>query len=261
MRIAYFDCFAGISGDMILGSLVDAGLDVETLKGELAKLGLSEWDLKAERVKKQSIGGTKVTVMTSEKGEERHLEDITRLIGESSLDDEVKQLSKAVFLKLATAEANVHQSSVEKVHFHEVGAVDAIVDIVGGIVGVRVLGLEKIYASPLHLGTGFIESAHGTLPVPVPATVELVRDAPTYSRGIPSELVTPTGAALITTLAKGFGGMPPMKVERVGYGAGTKDLPIPNLLRVFIGEAWSVEDVEERHDHPHDHPHKHSREG
>jgi len=237
MKIAYFDCFSGISGDMFLGSLVDSGLEVATLKDELAKLGLRGWDLKAEKLQKQGIAGTKVNVITTEEAGERHLEDITRLIDESALSDDVKQLSKEIFLRIATAEAKVHGIEIEKVHFHEVGAIDAIIDIVGSVIGIKKMGIEAVYSSPLHLGTGFIKSAHGILPVPVPATAELITNVPTYSQGIKAELVTPTGAAIITTLAKDFGPMPPMKVERTGYGAGTKDLPIPNLLRVLIGEA------------------------
>lgn len=237
MNIAYFDCFSGISGDMFLGSLVDAGLEVATLKDELTKLGLCKWDLKVEKVQKRGIAGTKVNIITPEEEEsERHLEDINRLIDESALSDDVKQLSKEIFLRIATAEAKVHGIDIEKVHFHEVGAIDSIIDIVGSVIGMKKMGIEAVYASPLHLGTGFIKCAHGTLPVPVPATAELIANVPTYSQGIKAELVTPTGAAIITTIAKDFGQMPPMKVERIGYGAGTRDLPIPNLLRVLIGD-------------------------
>ena len=247
MKIAYFDCFAGISGDMFLGSLADAGLEVATLKDELVKLGLCEWDLKVEKVQKRGIAGTKVSVITTEEAGERHLEDINRktkssvnevnrLIAESALSDDVKQLSKEIFLRIATAEAKVHGIEIEKVHFHEVGAIDSIIDIVGSVIGIKKMGIEAVYASPLHLGTGFIKCAHGTLPVPVPATAELIANVPTYSQGIKAELVTPTGAAIITTLAKDFGQMPPMKVKRIGYGAGTRDLPIPNLLRVLIAD-------------------------
>jgi len=209
---------------------------VATLKDELVKLGLCEWDLKVEKVQKRGIAGTKVSVITTEEAGERHLEDINRLIAESALSDDVKQLSKEIFLRIATAEAKVHGIEIEKVHFHEVGAIDSIIDIVGSVIGIKKMGIEAVYASPLHLGTGFIKCAHGTLPVPAPATAELIINVPTYSQGIKAELVTPTGAAIITTLAKDFGQMPPMKVKRIGYGAGTRDLPIPNLLRVLIAD-------------------------
>ena len=221
---------------MFLGSLADAGLEVATLKDELVKLGLCEWDLKVEKVQKRGIAGTKVSVITTEEAGERHLEDINRLIAESALSDDVKQLSKEIFLRIATAEAKVHGIEIEKVHFHEVGAIDSIIDIVGSVIGIKKMGIEAVYASPLHLGTGFIKCAHGTLPVPAPATAELIINVPTYSQGIKAELVTPTGAAIITTLAKDFGQMPPMKVKRIAYGAGTRDLPIPNLLRVLIAD-------------------------
>ena len=236
MKIVHFDCFAGISGDMILGALVDAGMDITTLRDELAKLALRGWDIEAQEVSKQGVAGTKVSIGTTpEEESERHLADIDRLIEESELATEVKCVSQEVFLRLATAEAKVHGIGVDKVHFHEVGAVDSILDIVGAAIGLHVLGIEEVYASALHVGTGFVECAHGTLPLPAPATAELLAGVPTYSRGIQSELVTPTGAAILTTIAKGFGPMPPIKVEAIGYGAGMRDLPIPNLLRVFVG--------------------------
>jgi uncharacterized protein (TIGR00299 family) protein len=237
MRIAYFDCFSGISGNMVLGALIDAGLEIDWLRRELAKLKLANYKIEASKVLKRYIAGTLVDVKTHKEGVERHLGDILDIIERSDLSEEVKGTSRAIFTKLAEAEAKVHGLDVEDIHFHEVGGLDAIVDIVGSVVGLRSLGIEEVYSSPLHLGTGFVECAHGMLPVPAPATLELVRGVPTYGRDVEVELTTPTGAAIITTLAKGFGQSPLMEVKAIGYGAGHRDLPIPNLLRISIGEA------------------------
>jgi uncharacterized protein (TIGR00299 family) protein len=237
MRIAYFDCFSGISGNMVLGALIDAGLEIDWLRRELAKLKLAGYKIEASRALKRYIAGTLVDVKTHKERVERHLGDILDIIERSDLSEEVKGTCGAIFTKLAKAEAKVHGLDVEDIHFHEVGGLDAIVDIVGSVVGLRRLGIEEVYSSPLHLGTGFVECAHGMLPVPAPATLELVRGVPTYGRDVEAELVTPTGAAIITTLAKGFGRSPLMDVETIGYGAGHRDLPIPNLLRVSIGKA------------------------
>jgi len=240
MRIAYFDCPSGISGNMMLGALIDAGLEIAELRHELSKLRLSGYEIKSWRVVKKHIAGTFVKVETQEIGIERHLRDIVEIIEGSTLSDDVKQKSVAVFEKLAHAEAAVHGLDVEDIHFHEVGALDAIVDIVGSVIGLRLLGIEVVYSSALHLGTGFVKCAHGLLPVPAPATLALVKGVPTYGRDIEAELTTPTGAAIITTLAKEFGRAPLMEVEAIGYGAGSRDLPIPNLLRVSVGETQST---------------------
>ena len=237
MRVAYFDCFSGISGNMMLGALVDAGLEIEELRRELAKLKLTGYTIEANRVLKRHIAGTLVDVKTQEEGVERHLADILGIVERSDLSQEVKGTSGAIFTKLAEAEARVHGLDVENIHFHEVGGLDAIVDIVGSVVGLRNLDIEEVYSSPLHLGAGFVECAHGLLPVPAPATLELVKGVPTYGRDVKAELTTPTGAAIISTLTKGFGRAPAMNVEAIGYGAGHRDLPIPNLLRVSIGQA------------------------
>ncbi len=236
MRIAYFDCFAGISGDMTLGALVDAGLDWEQLQTDLAKLPLTGYRLQMEKVNKQGISGTKVHVLTEEGHVHRHLRDIKEIICNSTLPEVVKEKSIQVFTRLAEAEAKVHQTSIEQIHFHEVGALDAIIDIVGSVIGLWRLGIEEVYASPVHTGTGFTECAHGIMPVPAPATMELLQGVPIYSRDIEKELVTPTGAAIITTYCQNFGSMPPMRVDNTGYGAGQRDLIIPNLLRLTIGE-------------------------
>jgi pyridinium-3,5-bisthiocarboxylic acid mononucleotide nickel chelatase len=244
MKIAYFDCFSGISGDMTLGAMVDVGVDPELLKSELAKLKLDEYELSFAKVQKHGITGTKANVHLHHHEHSdhhdhhhgRHLGDILQLIYESELSDDVKTKSKLVFTKLGEAEAKVHDVDIEKVHFHEVGAVDSIVDIVGSVIGISILGIDKIYSSPLPLGQGFVKSSHGIIPIPAPATVELLKGVPTKLTEIQGELVTPTGAAIISTLAESFGIMPEMVIDRVGYGAGTKELAEqPNFLRVILG--------------------------
>jgi hypothetical protein len=235
-KIAYIDCFSGISGNMVLGALLDAGLEIHQLRTELAHLPISGYTVEAEPVRRRGLRGTHVTVNVTEQAVERHLADVEAIIQDSDLPESVKTPSRATFQRLAEAEAAVHGLPVEKIHFHEVGAVDAIVDVVGAAIGLSLLGIDRIYASPVHVGCGTVTCAHGTLPVPAPATMELLRDVPIYGRDVEAELVTPTGAAILTTLAKGFGAAPPMRVNHVGYGAGTRELPIPNLLRLSIGE-------------------------
>jgi hypothetical protein len=240
MNIAYFDCFAGASGDMILGALLDAGLSLETLRAEIAKLGLDHYGVSVEKVVKKGMGGSQAVVSVDEDHHHhhhRHLHHIEAIIGGSDLDDRVKRDSIHIFHRLAEAEAKVHRTSVEKIHFHEVGAMDAIIDVVGAAAGFAALGIEEIHCSPLHVGSGTVECAHGTLPVPAPATMELIRGIPIYSTGVAGELLTPTGAAILTTLATGFGPLPAMTVEKIGYGAGTSEPAIPNLLRLCLGRT------------------------
>jgi pyridinium-3,5-bisthiocarboxylic acid mononucleotide nickel chelatase len=239
MKIAYFDCFAGASGDMILGSLMDAGLDLERLKKEIGKLNLTHYEIKVKKVVKKGIAGSQAIVIVDEDHHHHHrnLNHIQEIIEKSDLEESVKRKSIEIFRRLAEAEAKVHQTTVDQIHFHEVGAMDAIIDVVGAVAGLAALGLEEIYCSALHVGSGTIEAAHGTLPVPAPATLELVRDKPVYSTGVKGELLTPTGAAILTTLSSDFGPMPAMTVEKIGYGAGTSDPSIPNLLRLNIGES------------------------
>jgi uncharacterized protein (TIGR00299 family) protein len=238
MKIAYFDCFAGVSGDMILGALVDAGLELDLLQEELGKLRLDGFRLEAKKVKRCSLTGTKVEVIIEHhQHSHRHLSHILEMINGSSLPAQVQEDCRSIFNHLAEAEAKVHGTSVEHVHFHEVGALDSIVDIVGAAIGLHHLKLDKIYSSPLHLGSGFVMAEHGKLPVPAPGTAELIKGVPTYSTEVEGELTTPTGAAIITTMAKQFGPMPAMRIEKVGYGAGTKEFPsLPNLLRLLLGE-------------------------
>ena len=240
MKIAYFDCFAGASGDMILGALLDAGLSIERLREEIAKLQLTHYALDVTKVVKKGIGGSQAQIVIDQDHHDhhhRHLSHIRDMIAASDLDEKVKTRSTDIFVRLAEAEARVHRSTQEAVHFHEVGAMDAIIDVVGAVVGLAALGIDKVFCSPLHVGSGTIECAHGILPVPAPATAELIKGRPAYSTGVDGELLTPTGAAILTTLASGFGPMPAMTVNQVGYGAGTADPAIPNLLRVTIGEA------------------------
>jgi len=247
VKIAYFHCFAGISGDMILGALVDAGLDWDQLQQDLAGLALPGFQLRAEKVVKQGIGGTKVHVSVEEVTAHRHLSNIVKIIGDSALPDVVKETSIKIFTRLAEAEARVHRTTVEKVHFHEVGALDTIVDIVGSVTGLLRLGVQEVYSSPVHTGSGFVECAHGTIPVPAPATLELLKGVPVYSRGIERELVTPTGAAILATYCQDFGDMPSMRVSHIGYGAGTHELTIPNVLRISLGEK--VESLDQGNEH------------
>jgi len=240
MKIAYFDCFAGASGDMILGSLIDAGLAVERLRSELGKLNLTHYELDAKKVAKRGIGGSQALVRIDDHHHHHHhrrFDDIRQIIENSELENFVKVQSVKIFTRLAEAEAKVHQTTIDKIHFHEVGAMDAIIDVVGSVAGIVALGVERVYCSPLHVGSGTVECAHGTLPVPAPATAELIKGRPAYSTGVTGELLTPTGAAILTTLASDFGPMPAMTVQQVGYGAGTSDPAIPNLLRMVVGES------------------------
>jgi uncharacterized protein (TIGR00299 family) protein len=237
MTIAYFDCFSGISGDMTLGALVDAGLPVEVLRSELAKLGLPGYTVSSEKVRRSGLAATKVHVILDEQEQpSRHLTDIQTVINGSSLSPVVKQKSLAVFQRLADVEAKVHGTTPDKVHFHEVGAVDALVDIVGSVIGIEHLGITEIISSPLNVGSGTVHTSHGKLPVPAPATAELLKGIPLYSSSITFELTTPTGAAIISTLASSFGPLPRMSMDRIAYGAGNKDLPgQPNVLRLMLG--------------------------
>ncbi len=241
MKIAYFDCFSGISGDMTLGAMIDAGLEIEELRRELSKLGLSGYEIEARKVTRRGISATLVEVQVVEKGVERRLSDIEAILEASALDDEIKQVSKQAFARLAAAEARVHRTTVEHIHFHEVGGLDAIIDIVGAFVGLKCLGVRKVYASHLPLGRGTVECAHGTLPLPAPATLELLKAVPVYGRDVEAELVTPTGATIITSLAADFGPPPLMRTESVGYGAGQRDLPTANVLRLLLGSTEEAE--------------------
>ena len=284
MDILYFDCLAGISGDMTIGALLDLGVEEDKLMSELNKIDLEGYKLKVSKAQKSGITGTdfQVQIEANESGDkqdeahdhthshnhdhkdshkhnhnhehdqgpedsthehnhehqqedhqQRSLADIKELINESALADEVKELSLNIFNLVAKAEAKVHNKDISAVHFHEVGAIDSIVDIVGAAICINELDVDRIYAAPLHLGTGFVDCAHGTIPVPAPATTEILSDLPVYSKGVEAELVTPTGAAIIKTGADEFGPLPEMTIEKTGYGLGDNDLEITNFLRVY----------------------------
>jgi uncharacterized protein (TIGR00299 family) protein len=238
MNLAYFDCFSGISGDMTLGALVDAGCDVARLRSELQALQVPGWELSAEKVWKNGMAATCAKVKTEEQRAHRSLTEVLEILRRSDLAPRVRDRARAVFQKLGEAEARVHDVPLEKIHFHEVGAVDAIVDIVGACIGFHALGIDKFACSPLNVGGGTTKMAHGVLPVPAPATANLLQGKPTYSNGVQRELVTPTGAAIVATLCDTFGPQPPMTVSAIGYGAGTADLEgQPHVLRIMIGES------------------------
>jgi uncharacterized protein (TIGR00299 family) protein len=241
MRIAYFDCFSGASGDMILGSLIDAGLSARLLKEELKKIQIPTIHLKVEKVLKSGLSATQVIVEgRSEKKSHRNLKEILKIVERSGVEAKVKEESKEIFKRIASVEAKIHQIPMGEVHFHELGGLDSIVDIVGSVWGIRQLGIGRIHVSKVNVGGGFVKCEHGVLPVPAPATLSLMEGRPIYSSGVERELLTPTGAAILTTLGSEFGSMPPMKVERIGYGAGRDNLPHPNLLRLIIGDSESI---------------------
>jgi uncharacterized protein (TIGR00299 family) protein len=237
MKTLYFDCFAGASGDMILGALVGVGVDSRALVEQLSLLDVSGYEVNFETVDRSGISATHAKVRTAHEHAHRHLGDILKIIYESGLSDGVKNRAARIFSRLAEAEAHIHNVPVEKIHFHEVGALDAIIDVVGACIGFELLDIERFACSELHVGSGMVEMAHGRFPVPPPAVAELLKDAPVYSTDIKGELVTPTGAAIISTLCREFGPLPKMKIERTGYGAGTREYEkFPNVLRLMLGD-------------------------
>ena len=245
MKIAYFDCFSGAAGDMIVGALIDAGAPRDELLARLRALGVSGYELAAEKVCKQGLSATRFDVTLTDQGNQphRHLEDVYAILNEASLGDSVRAKAKAIFRRLAEAEASVHGTTVDKIHFHEVGAVDAIVDVVGAASALELLGVDRVVCSEFRVGSGTVRCAHGVLPVPAPATVELIKGIAFRGGDEEGELLTPTGAAVLTTLADSFGPVPAMRVTSIGYGAGSRDgAHGPNVLRVLIGE--SDEDAE-----------------
>jgi uncharacterized protein (TIGR00299 family) protein len=240
-RIAYFDCASGASGDMLLGAVVDLGLSLERLRAELLKLPLGGYRLEAQRVTRSGLAATKIDVLLDEPGRSRrHLRDILGLVEASGLEPEVKLRAVSLFQRLADAEAAVHGTSPDEVHFHEVGAVDSIVDVVGGVIALRSLKASRFVASPLNVGSGSVTMAHGTFAVPPPATARLVAGVPVYGAG-EGELLTPTGALLVTAHATEYGPLPPMRIEATGHGAGSRETRgRPNVLRVIVGEEAGV---------------------
>ncbi|HEX3280066.1 MAG TPA: nickel pincer cofactor biosynthesis protein LarC [Pyrinomonadaceae bacterium] len=245
MKTLYFDCFAGASGDMILGALVAAGVHPQELKDQLSLLGVSGYAIDFETVNRSGISATYARVQTAHEHAHRHLSDILKIIYDSRLSDSVKERAAKIFSRLAEAEARVHNEPIEKIHFHEVGALDAIIDVVGAAICFDLLGIEHFLSSALHVGSGMVDMDHGRFPVPPPAVTELLKGAPFYSTEIKGELLTPTGAAIITTVCSEFGALPALKLEQTGYGAGTREYEkFPNVLRVLIGETADVR----RHD-------------
>jgi uncharacterized protein (TIGR00299 family) protein len=236
MKIAYFDCIAGASGDMILGALLDAGLPEARLRERLAALRLADFDLRCNRVNKNGFSATKVDVVVADDVPERHLPDIEAIVQKSDLSATIKEQALAIFRRLGEVEAGIHGTTLDHVHLHELGGVDTIVDVVGALVGLEELDIERIVASPLPLGRGFVKGAHGQIPLPAPATVALLENVPVVGSDLDVELVTPTGAVLLSSLAAEFGPIPAMRLTATGYGAGGRDLPIPNVLRLLVGE-------------------------
>ena len=249
MKILYFDCFAGAAGDMILGALLDAGLPFEALRAALGSLAVEGYDLAADRVLKAGLTATKFRVLEHEgvpAGSTRgpsghahyHLSDIRGAIERSALSTAGKARASRMFTRLAEAEAAIHGTTLERVHLHEVGALDSIIDIVGAVFALEWFGADRIVVSPMNTGNGMVKTAHGVFPVPAPATLRVLGDAPVYSNGTPLELLTPTGALVLTEYASSYGPVPAMRIARIGYGAGDRDLPdTPNVVRVLVGEA------------------------
>jgi uncharacterized protein (TIGR00299 family) protein len=238
MKTLYFDCFAGASGDMILGALISVGVDERALLDQLNLLGVSGWKIDFEKVDRSGISATYARVQTEHEPSHRHLADILKIIDESRLSDRVKERAALIFSRLAEAESRVHNEPVERIHFHEVGALDAIIDVCGAAIGFELLGVENFISSRLRVGMGMTEMAHGRFPIPPPAVVELLKGKPIYAGEIEGEFVTPTGAAIIATVCENFGTMPSLKIEATGYGAGTRNPKnFPNVLRLFLGKT------------------------
>ena len=248
MRVCYLDCFSGISGNMVLGALIDVGLPESVLREEVAKVGVEPFDIELRRDERMKIYGTHAKVkVRGKEGPQRSYREIKRMIEESPLGLPVKERSLDMFHRLALAEARIHDEKIDEVHFHEIGALDSIVDVVGAAVGMNHLAIERVFASRIPVGSGFVRGQHGRLPIPAPATLEILKGIPIYSSSLNEELVTPTGAAILTSFSDDFGDIPQMKIERVGYGLGDRVFEeIPNVLRIILGEgegAWEGDRV------------------
>jgi uncharacterized protein (TIGR00299 family) protein len=248
MKVCYLDCFSGICGNMVLGALIDVGLPKSILREEVVKLGVEPFDIEVRRDERMRIYGTHVKVKArGGEGPQRSYREIRRMIEESSLDPSVRERSLDIFHRLALAEARIHDERIDDVHFHEIGALDSIVDVVGAAVGMSHLGIDRVCASEIPLGSGFVHGRHGRLPVPTPATLEILKGIPICSSSLNEELVTPTGAAIVTSFSAGFGDIPQMRIERVGYGVGDRVVEErPNVLRIIVGEgqgAWEGDRV------------------
>ena len=247
MKTLYFDCFAGASGDMILGAMVAAGVEPGYLREQLSLLPVSGFNINFETVNRSGLSATYARVEGAHEHKHRHLSDIKQIIEASALSAAVKQRAVQIFTRLAEAEARVHNEPVDHVHFHEVGAIDAIVDVVGAAICFDVLGIDRFICSPIHVGSGMVKMAHGQFPVPPPAVTELLKGVPFYATEIKGELLTPTGAAIITTVCSEYGPIPRMTADLSGYGAGTREYPdFPNVLRVLIGQTEDAGATDER---------------
>ncbi|HSK64448.1 MAG TPA: nickel pincer cofactor biosynthesis protein LarC, partial [Pyrinomonadaceae bacterium] len=247
MKTLYFDCFAGASGDMILCAMVAAGIDRDVLREQLSLLNVEGFSVDFEIVDRSGLSAVYARVETTDEHKHRHLSDVKKIIESSGVSESAKTLAVKIFTRLAEAEARVHNEPVDHVHFHEVGALDAIVDIVGAAICFDLLGIERFVCSPLHVGSGTVQMAHGRFPVPPPAVAELLKGAPFYSSDIQGELLTPTGAAIITTVCTEFGPIPRMTADVTGYGAGTRQYEnFPNVLRVLLGETETDAAADER---------------
>lgn len=240
-RIAYFDCFSGVAGDMTLGALLDAGVPLEAITTPLQKLPLEPFEVEATRVERLGLSAVQVRVRAGETGVFRTYASVHAMIEGAEIPARAKRGALEAYRRLAEAEARVHGKDIAHVPFHELGAVDTIVDILGAFLGLEHLGVEEVQSSPVATGMGMVRTEHGVFPVPAPAVVELLRGAPLYSRGIPTELTTPTGAAILAGGSATFGDLPSIRVETVGYGAGTRELEIPNVLRLIVGEEMAEE--------------------
>lgn len=240
METAYFDCISGISGDMVLAAFIDMGMDVDYLNNELKKLDIGDFSLDIRKIKRSDISATQLKVKSTESKHNRNYATIEEIINRCSLSENIKEVSKRIFYRLAEAESKVHNRPIDGVHFHEVGAVDSIIDIVGSLICIDYFGIKKIFSSPVKLGSGFVKSSHGLLPIPAPATVELVKGYPVIKTNIKSELTTPTGAAILTTISEGVCDSLNIILQNSGYGAGSKEIEeIPNFLRILIGKTES----------------------
>lgn len=237
MRICYFDCISGISGDMALGALIQAGADADAIRDHLAELPVEPFSIEIEEVDTHGIHAAKVTVHAEASGVVRTYANIRAMIEEAGLPSEATALAQRIFRRLAEAEAAVHRRDIEQVAFHEVGAVDSIVDITGSALALTMMGVERAFASPVPTGMGMVKTEHGSMPIPAPAVLELLRGAPMFSRGTPMELVTPTGAAILASTVEGYGDLPTIRIDAIGYGAGAIRPDFPNVLRVLIGEG------------------------
>ena len=247
MKTLYFDCFAGASGDMILGAMISVGVPPTFLRQQLSLLPVSGFSVDFETVNRSGLSAIHARVETAPEHKHRHLADIKEIIQSSGLSEPVKQRAVQIFTRLAEAEARVHNEPIDHVHFHEVGALDAIVDVVGAAICFDFLKIDRFVCSPLHVGSGIVQMAHGRFPIPPPAVAELLKGAPFYAADVKGELLTPTGAAIITTVCDEYGPIPQMTTESTGYGAGTREYPdFPNVLRVFIGETESNPATDER---------------